>query len=65
MVLPEKSYEIRFKRKDQRPEEVQQYTSLPEAREILRLFDEPISGELYTPGNPQRIRLAKERKQSC
>lgn len=48
MMLPEKNYEIRFIRKDQSTEEVREYASLPEAREILRLFDEPISRELYS-----------------
>lgn len=47
MALPEKTYEIIFKRRDKDPDEVLQCTGLSEAREIMGLFTDPISAELY------------------
>ena len=46
--LPETTYEVTFYDKDGEEDSVQQHTTEESAKEIMKLFDEPDSAELYS-----------------
>ena len=47
MGLSDKIYEITFKRRDGGADEIQQYTGRREAKAVLKMFNDPVSRELY------------------